>query len=56
MYNLNMKIETCDIEGLIEITPDVFSDRRGYFFESFNLNRYVNDEKIFQNYALNECP
>ena len=31
-----MKIETCDIKGLVEITPDVFNDNRGYFYETYN--------------------
>ena len=35
-----MKIETCDIKGLVEITPDVFNDNRGYFYETYNKNRY----------------
>lgn len=35
-----MKIETCDINGLVEITPDVFNDNRGYFYETYNKNRY----------------
>ena len=37
-----MKIETTHIEGLLVITPTVFKDDRGYFFESFN-------NRIFQN-------
>lgn len=32
-------IET-DIEGLIIIEPDVFEDPRGYFFESYNREKY----------------
>lgn len=31
-----MQIEETGIEGLLIITPKVFSDDRGYFFESFN--------------------
>jgi dTDP-4-dehydrorhamnose 3,5-epimerase len=35
-----MKIETNHIEGLLVIKPDVFEDARGYFFESYNEERY----------------
>ena len=35
-----MKVEKVNIEGLLVIEPDVFQDSRGYFFESFNLNKY----------------
>ncbi len=31
-----MKIETTPIEGLLIIYPQVFSDHRGYFLETFN--------------------
>ena len=51
-----MKIETCEIDGLVEIIPDVFIDERGYFLESFNFQRYTNDAKIFGNLVSNECP
>lgn len=32
-----MTITETNIEGCFEITPRVFTDERGYFFESFNL-------------------
>jgi dTDP-4-dehydrorhamnose 3,5-epimerase len=35
-----MNFEKSDINGLLIITPDVFGDERGYFFESFSLNKY----------------
>lgn len=35
-----MKFDKTFIEGLILITPDIFPDERGYFFESFNSNKY----------------
>ena len=35
-----MNFEKNEINGLIIITPDVFGDERGYFFESFSLKRY----------------
>jgi dTDP-4-dehydrorhamnose 3,5-epimerase len=35
-----MNITTTDIEGLLIIEPLVINDQRGYFFESFNEQRY----------------
>ena len=42
MYFLKkaMQIRTFDIAGLILMTPEVFVDERGYFFESFQKERY----------------
>lgn len=36
-----MTVENTPIKGLLLIRPDVFSDSRGYFFESFNQKRYI---------------
>ena len=36
-----MPIENFGIEGPLLITPDVFSDDRGYFFESWNRRRFA---------------
>jgi len=36
-----LKVEKTDIPGLLIVQPDVFSDSRGFFFESYNKNRYV---------------
>ena len=36
-----IKVTTCDIEGLKVIEPKVFGDARGYFFESYNYNDYA---------------
>ena len=33
-------VETCQIEGLKVITPQVFGDARGYFMETYNYNDY----------------
>ena len=38
-----MKIETTYIEGLLVITPTIFNDDRGYFFESFNNSIFQNN-------------
>jgi dTDP-4-dehydrorhamnose 3,5-epimerase len=35
-----MKVETTNIEGVLVISPKVFGDDRGYFFESFNLMEF----------------
>jgi dTDP-4-dehydrorhamnose 3,5-epimerase len=37
-----MKVETTGFEGLIVITPSVFSDERGFFFESYNSATHLN--------------
>lgn len=34
-------VETCEIEGLKVITPQVFGDARGYFVETYNQNDFV---------------
>ena len=36
-----IKVTTCEIEGLKVIEPTVFGDSRGYFFESYNYNDYA---------------
>ena len=35
-----MKLEKTAIEGLLILTPSIFHDERGYFFESYNQNRF----------------
>jgi dTDP-4-dehydrorhamnose 3,5-epimerase len=45
-----MTFERIGIDGLLELTPRVFEDERGYFFESFNqrtFNEAVGEEIIF---------
>ena len=39
-----MKIARTNIDGVLIIQPDVFKDDRGYFFESYNLNKFINEE------------
>lgn len=34
-----MNIETSEIKDLVILTPDVFEDERGFFFESFNKSK-----------------
>ena len=33
-------VETCHIEGLKVVTPQVFGDERGYFMETYNYNDF----------------
>jgi len=35
-----LKVTKTEIPGLLIVQPDVFNDSRGYFFESYNKNRY----------------
>ncbi|MGE3653495.1 MAG: dTDP-4-dehydrorhamnose 3,5-epimerase [Flavobacteriales bacterium] len=36
-----MEFVSTDFEGLVIIKPKVFKDERGYFFESFNKNKFI---------------
>ncbi len=36
-----MKVSKTNIEGLLLIEPDLFSDDRGYFFESYRKEKYA---------------
>ena len=36
-----MLFETCAIPGLVIVTPKLFQDSRGYFFESYNRKPFV---------------
>jgi dTDP-4-dehydrorhamnose 3,5-epimerase len=36
-----MKIITTDIEGLLIIEPRIFTDDRGYFYESYNKQKFT---------------
>jgi dTDP-4-dehydrorhamnose 3,5-epimerase len=37
----NMELIKTSIDGLLIIKPDVFKDERGYFFESYNKERFA---------------
>lgn len=41
-----MNVITTDIEGVVVIEPQVFGDARGYFFESFNAERFLAETGI----------
>ncbi|MCY7361073.1 MAG: dTDP-4-dehydrorhamnose 3,5-epimerase family protein, partial [Ignavibacteria bacterium] len=35
-----MKIEKTALDGILVFEPDFFADERGYFFESYNKQKY----------------
>ena len=37
-----MEILKTDIEDLFILEPKIFSDNRGYFYESYNKNNFIN--------------
>jgi dTDP-4-dehydrorhamnose 3,5-epimerase len=39
-----VKLTETDLPGCVVIEPQVFGDDRGYFFESFNLDRFAPQE------------
>ncbi len=47
-----MKITETPLPGLLIIEPSVFEDHRGYFFESYNYQRYI-DVGINENFVQN---
>ncbi|MCU0361815.1 MAG: dTDP-4-dehydrorhamnose 3,5-epimerase [Bacteroidales bacterium] len=49
-----MKIEKTSFEGLIVIKPDVYTDSRGYFFESFNQEAFNREGISFKPVQDNE--
>jgi dTDP-4-dehydrorhamnose 3,5-epimerase len=53
-----MDIKTTPIEGLLIIEPQVFTDLRGYFYESYNKEKFVaagiNIEFVQDNQSLSQ--
>lgn len=43
-----MQFETTPFQGLMILTPRVFSDARGYFFESYNLQAMRNAGLLYE--------
>ena len=43
-----MNVETTGFEGLLVLTPSVFGDDRGYFFESYNRETHLKAGLDFQ--------
>lgn len=54
----SMKITTTPIEGLFVIEPQVFKDERGYFYESYNIDKFkeagIIDTFIQDNQSLSQ--
>lgn len=50
-----MKVEKTELDGVLIITPDVFEDERGFFFESYNKKKLaeagINDEFVQDNHS-----
>ena len=36
-----MEINKTDLQGVLIIKPDLFRDDRGYFFESYNSEKFL---------------
>jgi len=51
-----MNITSCDLAGLLLITPAVFGDHRGFFLESWNQQRYreagISADFVQDNFSL----
>ncbi len=43
-----MQIQTTPIEGLLIIQPQIFEDPRGYFYESYNKQKFTEAEIDFE--------
>ena len=41
-----MKIENTDLDEVLLITPEIFKDNRGYFYESFNKRKFEQITKL----------
>tara|TARA_B100001248_G_scaffold217788_1_gene173061 strand:+ start:24067 stop:24597 length:531 start_codon:yes stop_codon:yes gene_type:complete len=46
-----MKIEKTDIQDCLLIKPKIYKDNRGFFLETFQKERYLNDAKISLNFV-----
>ena len=46
-----MKVIQTDIKEVLVIVPDVFNDDRGYFYESFNSKRYLEQAGLDFNFV-----
>ena len=51
-----MKIIETGFEGLYIIQPSVYSDSRGYFFESFKLETFLTNEVEVAKWASEGLP
>lgn len=46
-----MSVIKTDIEGVFIIEPKIFGDKRGYFFESYNADRFAEETGIKVNFV-----
>lgn len=50
-----MKVEKCALEGVLIVLPDVFPDSRGWFYESYNAEKFkalgINDVFVQDNHS-----
>ena len=46
-----MSVIKTDIDGVLIIEPKIFGDNRGYFFESFNAERFRNETGLDINFV-----
>jgi len=49
-----MKKETCELKGVLIFTPEVYKDKRGYFFESFCEKKYKLPKFIQENESFSK--
>lgn len=49
-----MKVHQTEFPGMLIIEPDVFTDERGYFFESYNKLKYNNRDIVYEPVQDNE--
>ncbi len=49
-----MKVHNTNFPGLLIIEPDVFSDTRGYFFESYNRHKFGDNNISYEPVQDNE--
>ena len=51
-----MKFKHYEIEGIVEVIPDIFEDNRGFFFESYHEEKFrehgINDKFVQSNQSF----
>ncbi|WP_417886537.1 dTDP-4-dehydrorhamnose 3,5-epimerase [Zunongwangia sp.] len=50
-----MNLKNTDISGCFEITPNIFKDKRGYFYESFNEQKFQQVTGHSVNFVQDNC-
>ena len=58
ILNMTFKVEKSDLKGVLLIQPDIHTDSRGRFFESFQKERYkeigIEEEFIQDNHSVSQ--